>query len=396
MARATRIEDSTLSSVIEPLPVTLSMDDLLSKALGAMRKHELHEVAIVDEKGRVQGVLSQETLMRRRRVPLSTAVRHLAVNPPVLTEGDSVARAAKVMLENGFREVLVTDGPGGRALGQVTRSALLEVLARDVEVAALEAGQVMTPDPVVVREGERAEKALVEMSKLGEPTLPVVDGGGSLTGVISASDVLRTYAGGATPAHTMRRSPKRTRKSATTVGSFMSTPALAARRGQKVGGLIDTMVKHGSSSVVVVDGERPVGIVTRSDLLELLASSEPEEGCFIQLTGLERHDPFLTDEVYTVVDPGVLRVAAFARPLTLYLHVMEHHRASGHRVECRVRLNTDRGLYVAKSEDDSIMRAVAEVMSRLERQVKRDVDRGRPNPKKARSGVTKPGHAKVM
>jgi hypothetical protein len=191
-------------------------------------------------------------------------------------------------------------------------------------------------------------------------------------------------------------SPRKRGFHATTVEGFMTSPPLAGGRATLVGDLIDQMVDRGASSVVIVDGEKPVGIVTKGDLLGMLASLEPEEGCFIQITGLEGHDPFFMDEVWAVIDPVVQRMAAHVRPLTLYLHVMEHHRTSGHRVECRVRMNTDRGLYVATAEDDNIMRAVAEVMARLDKIVKRDVDRGRPSPNKARSGVTKAGHAKVV
>ncbi len=396
MARITHLQETTLMSAIEPLPATASPRDTLSAALGKMRANGIHELPIIDSKGRLEGIISQEALLRRRRVPLTTTVDRLSVRPPRLTEGDSIARAAKALLENNYQEIPVLNDRNGKVVGHVTQWALLTLLRGDNSVAGLEAGAVMTPDPVVVGHKETLDRALVEMDKLNETTVPVVDGSGALMGVVSASDILQSYAGTATPAKRMRKSPRRSGKNATTVEGFMTTPPLAGGRATKVGDLIDQMVDRGASSVVIVEGDRPVGIVTKADLLGMVASLEPEEGCFIQITGLEEHDPFFMDEVWAVIDPMVQRVAARVRPLTLYLHVMEHHRASGHRVECRVRMNTDRGLYVATTEDDNIMRAVSDVMDRLEKIVKRDVDRGRPNPNKARSGQTKAGHAKVV
>ncbi len=396
MARVTQLQETTLVSAIEPLRASASLRDTLSAALGKMRANGLHELPILDSKGRLDGILSQEAMLRRRRVPLSTTVDRLAVRPPRLEEGDSIARAAKALLENNYQELPVMGDGTQDVAGQVTQWKLLALLRQDEAVAALEAAAVMTPDPVVVGQDETADRALVEMAKLNETTVPVVDGTGALKGVVSASDILRSYAGTTTPSRRMRGSPRRRDKEHTTVEGFMSTPPLAAGRHSRVGALIDDMIERGASSVVIVEDERPVGIVTKADLLGMIASLEPEEGCFIQITGLEDHDPFFMDEVWGVIDPVVRRIASRARPLTLYLHVMEHHRPAGHRVECRVRMNTDRGLYVATSEDDNIMRAIAEIMGRLDKIIKRDVDRGRPSPNKARSGVTKPGHAKVV
>lgn len=392
----TQLQETTLASVIEPLPATASPRDTLSTALGKMRKKGAHELPVIDSKGRLEGILSQEALLRRRRVPLTTTVDRLSVRPPRLTPSDSVVRAAKALLENNFQELPVVDDRTGKAVGQVTQWKLLKLLRGDPSVASMDASSVMSPDPVVVAQDETADRALVEMSKLNETTVPVVDGSGGLVGVVSASDILRSYAGTATPTNTMRKSRRRREGYHTTVEGFMTSPPLSAGRGTKVGALIDDMVELGASSVVIVEGERPVGIVTKGDLLGMMASLEPEEGCFMQITGMEGHDPFLTDELWSVIDPTVKRIAAHARPLTLHVHVMEHHRSNGHRVECRVRMNTDNGLYVATSEDDNILRAVAEVMDRLEKIVGRDVDRTRPSPNKARSGVTKAGHAKVV
>lgn len=396
MARVTHLQETTLMSAIEPLPATASPRDTLSAALGKMRANGVHELPVIDSKGRLDGIVSQEALLRRRRVPLTTTVDRLSVRPPRLVEGDSVAHAAKALLENNYQELPVLDDRSGKVLGQVSQWTLLALLRQDKSVAAMTAGSVMTPDPVVVSHQETADRALVEMDKLRETTLPVVDNAGSLTGVVSASDILRVYAGTASPSKRMRKSPRRSRKDSTTVEGFMTRPPLAGGRATPVGKLIDDMIDRGASSVVIVEKDKPVGIVTKADLLGMVASLEPEEGCFIQVTGLEDHDPFFMDEVWAVIDPLVQRTAAHVRPLTLYVHVMEHHRTNGHRVECRARMNTSRGLYVSTSEDENVLRAVAEVMGRLEKIVKRDVERGRPNPKKARSGVTKPGHAKVV
>ena len=361
-----------------------------------MRAKKIHEIAVVDANGRFLGLVSQEVLLRRHKLPLQTRVTSVAINPPRLSMDDPLPRAAKALLENGFRELPVFDGKGQVPAGQVSRRRLLDLLRKDREIAMLAAAGVMTPDPVLAQEEDTVGDALDHMRKLDEPTLPVVDKLGKLTGVIAASDIMRVYAGLTAPAKRAQGGSGNAKRARVTVKGLMRSPAVETRRSTSVGELIDLMEESGTSSVVVVEGERPVGIVTQADLLSLVASLEPREGCFIQITGLERHDPFFMEEVWDVVDPAVMKMATQLRPLALHLHVMEHHRPNGHRVECRARLNTDRGLIVATNEDDDVMRAVAGLFDRLEKIATREKDRSRLNPNKARAGVQPAGRAKVV
>jgi len=84
--------------------------------------------------------------------------------------------------------VLVTDG--GRLVGIFTdRDAVLKVAGRPVGPCSL--SQVMTPDPVVLRHDDPIAVAIHKMAVGGFRHIPIVDGGGLPTGVVSARDVFR-------------------------------------------------------------------------------------------------------------------------------------------------------------------------------------------------------------
>ncbi len=395
MAKATALEELTLESAIEPLPATLRDDATLSEALGKMKEKGLHELAVVGAKGQLIGLISDETLLRRRRLPLQTNVSNLLVVPPRLTVADSLARGAEALLANGFRELPVFDAGGTRIAGQVTRWRLLELLKMDPEICALPAHSVMTPDPVVARTSDTIEHAIDEMRRLDEPTLPVVDEGGDLVGVVSARDILRKYAGRAAQGRVPKGSPERQMRANITVDGLMTTPVVEAPRDTTVEKLADLMIESRASSVVITDGGKPKGVVTKGDLIELIASLAPRDGVFLQITGLENHDPFIVEDVFAQVEPAMQKMAAFARPVTFNLHVSEHHRDYGHRAEVRARLLTDRGLFTATDEGDDLMRAVSGVLERLEKQIHREKDRSRPSPRKARSGMPPAGPSKL-
>jgi CBS domain-containing protein/ribosome-associated translation inhibitor RaiA len=279
----------------------------------------------------------------------------------------------------------------------VTRWGLLALLARDGDIAKLPAHAVMTPDPLVVAESDTIDHAIDEMRRLDEPTIPVVDKTGALAGVVSARDILRRYAGWAAQARVPKGSPKREAKGkATTVEGVMTTPVVEAGRDATVEELARRMEASKASSVVITEGGRPRGIVTKGDLLELVASLAPREGCFLQVTGLEGHDPFVLEDVFGVIEPAVVKIATHLKPVSLNAHIMEHHRPYGHRAEVRARLQTDKGLFTAVAEDDDLLRAVDGVLERLEAQVKREKDRRRPSPRKARAGQMPRGRAKLQ
>jgi CBS domain-containing protein len=87
--------------------------------------------------------------------------------------------------------VLVTDS--GRLVGIFTdRDAVLKVAGRPATGVTL--ADVMTRDPVVLRHDDSIAVAIHKMAVGGFRHIPVVDGGGLPTGVVSAVDVFRHIA----------------------------------------------------------------------------------------------------------------------------------------------------------------------------------------------------------
>ena len=121
-----------------------------------------------------------------------------------------------------------------------------------VTVVNVTVGELMTPEPMTVTEHETASHAADLMRRHKVSALPVVGAGGEPLGIVTASDMLDEGA------------------EATTVGSFMSTPAytVASSEGPHVAARI--MRNHHLHHVVVVDHHRVVGMVSTYDLLALV------------------------------------------------------------------------------------------------------------------------------
>jgi len=124
---------------------------------------------------------------------------------------------------------------------------------------------VMSFDPIVVRADAPIETAEQLLEANHVSGLPVVDGNGALVGVISQTDLLRL-------AHRSISNILRTRPDGLRVGEVMTSPPLTV---PMTASLVEAAyVMHEASVhrlVVLDDDEEPVGVLSASDYVTLVA-----------------------------------------------------------------------------------------------------------------------------
>ncbi len=112
-----------------------------------------------------------------------------AEEPPEVAPGDPVALAVHVMQRRGTGCVLVKEGD--RLVGILTeRDVLLKAAGDRVDLNAVAVRQIMTPDPVILREEDTLAVALHMMSIGGFRHIPLV-AQGRATRVVSIRDLFR-------------------------------------------------------------------------------------------------------------------------------------------------------------------------------------------------------------
>ena len=112
-----------------------------------------------------------------------------AGEPPGVVPGDPVALAIHHMQERNIGCVLVHEGD--QLVGILTeRDVLLKAAADDVDLNAVAVRDIMTPDPVILREEDTLAVALHKMSIGGFRHIPLVQDG-RVTRVVAIQDVFR-------------------------------------------------------------------------------------------------------------------------------------------------------------------------------------------------------------
>lgn len=109
--------------------------------------------------------------------------------------------------------------------------------------------------------------------------VPVVDEAGRLMGVVSQADVVREEQLAEAESLGRRRRLRRGDKRAVvhrTAADVMSTPALTVEAQSSAVRAAWLMTKHDVNRLIVVDGDVPVGIVTRTELIAAFARSDED------------------------------------------------------------------------------------------------------------------------
>lgn len=96
---------------------------------------------------------------------------------------------ATLLKEAGVGSAVVEDD--GRPVGIATdRDLVLKVLEPGRDPGAVTVGEIMTPDPETVHEGDGIFETTTRMAEAAVRRVPVVDDGGTLVGIVALDDLL--------------------------------------------------------------------------------------------------------------------------------------------------------------------------------------------------------------
>lgn len=136
----------------------------------------------------------------------------------------------------------------------------------------MRARDLMSAPVITVHPWTSAKEAAELLSLHGFTALPVVDDDDRLIGIVTEADLIR----GRIPADPRYvHEPART-TAGTTIGDLMTTPATAMGTGTDVADLCQALVDARIRAMPIVDGAAVVGIVTRGDIVRVLAREDAD------------------------------------------------------------------------------------------------------------------------
>jgi len=135
--------------------------------------------------------------------------------------------------------------------------------------------EIMTSPAYSVPEGASLEAAMRMMATVRVTSLPVVDDGGCVVGIISEADLLQEGLEPDPRAH-MRLVLSPSKPLHATVAEVMTARPYTVREEDDVAELARTFARTGWKSVPVVRGQGLLGVVSRSDVIRAMARPDSE------------------------------------------------------------------------------------------------------------------------
>jgi ribosome-associated translation inhibitor RaiA len=161
------------------------------------------------------------------------------------------------------------------------------------------------------------------------------------------------------------------------VRDIMTSPVRTIEPDATLQTAAEDMFEMGGSSLVVLRDGTPDGILTKTDLLDSL-TWEAGGNRGVQLYGASLMDDMSYDAVVAMID-GFDDKDHDMTVLDAKVHLHEHDETLRGRplLLARIRLHTDKGLYMASGEGYGAKHAINEARDVLERQIRDKKTRGR-------------------
>jgi CBS domain-containing protein len=370
------VQEVTANDVMSRNLVTVEPLDDVSTALGKMKANDINEVPVVSD-GRVLGLVSYEILLKKRSIPMTTKVENVMSFPPRVKKSDTIMDIAETMLSSGYRAVPVADRE--KIIGIVSRTDLLGAISKLRILREITVQEIMTEHPHWICEDDSIDQVRSVIYKLDVRALPVVDKKDKLVGVIGLKDIANISSYQKTR---QTRGDTRGGKSSTAkidVRSVMNTPPITINQTAQITEAVELMRKHDISTVVVTERETPVGIITQYDLIELIASFKKEDQVFVQISGLHETDSHTYDVMFELIQKYIKRLGKIVTPkvFTIHVHIEGGGPETSGNVTLRGRLTTEHEMFFASAEDWDIMKASSELLSQMERMVRKEKEKQR-------------------
>lgn len=189
---------------------------------------------------------------------------------------DNLAHIRNLMIRHHVGRVVIVED--SKPIGIITKSDFIRALfSRRRYTKPLEeikAEEVMTRDLIVIEENKSIKNAAKLMIRYGISGLPVVTRDGGLVGIITLTDLTRAYA-------------ERYRGRLRVFDAMRKDPSIVSR-SHSLFYIADLLSKDPAGKVIVVEGNKPVGIITKSDVAFLNTLLLSHNIKYIKRTSIEK------------------------------------------------------------------------------------------------------------
>lgn len=366
---------------------TFDPDTRVSKLVGTFEDPTVKGVVVHGDQ--FEGVVTRRQLVSSHHPP-EEKVGSLVWHVPRLTPDEDIRKVAQLMIESGSHHLPVFEGE--ELVGVVTADGILQKVQSFLD--AVTVADAASRDLVSLDPTSSVGEALHAFREHHITHLPVVEDD-SAVGILSLYDVTGLTvraeqqaqggeAGGTDPyGGEISDSAGRTRRGGfgaregelarmldLPVRDLMISPVHTISPEATLDEAVQAMFDINGSSLVVTEDGSPHGIVTKTDVLDSL-TWEAGGNMAVQVYGADLIDDTTYDDIVAMVEAFDDKDHSMdVLDAKVHLHKHDEKRRGTPLLLARIRLHTDRGLYIASGEGYGASHALNEARDVLERQIR--------------------------
>jgi len=352
----------------------IDIDAPLSEAIGIFEKED-PDLILVFDGNLYKGVLTQDLIIRSHLKwdPTKAKVRDVYKPAPVIKPDEDLSKAAKLMMEVDLRSLPVGESKA-EIIGVISDIELLKKVAEG-NFGKRRVSEFMTKDVITLKPNDTVAKALATMRDHAISRIPIVDEMGRLEGLVTLHDLIIRFIKPRFRAQAGEVAGEKIPPFSMPLRDVMIRGVITILPNAPVREAIATMVDNDIDGLVVVNEDnKVVGILTVKDLLLPISRMvEKEARFYLQLGG---DAAILSDFTRERIISDIRRFVDGYEDLLgqegiiyLYIRRFPEKFRGVHLYQARMRVVTDRGVFVATGETWGAIQAVHDALRAIERQL---------------------------
>lgn len=340
--------------------VTANENDSIAKVLSKMEENRIHQLPVLSE-DKVIGMVLLKHLLGRDYHPSKTLAKKFAIRIPFLSSQMDLDEAIVQITRTGLRALPVVEDD--QLVGILSETDLIKhvEVVRDIEPSRV------VSKAITIENGESLEKAIALMYENHVSRLPVVGGNEKLLGCLDSLSMIKFLM-------EPIESPRYSQLTAVEKGSLKSFRVKNYLRDTQsldwdefsLTKVIKALQKD--EEVVVIKGQKPVGVIVPKDILEL---AELEQRYPIYVSHLAGADQFEVSKLQDMLTRFMNRFEKMfdVQKFFIYADTYKKKEEGHQKFSLRAKLITSKNVYLAKSHGWDLKEAAHGMLDNLEKQL---------------------------
>ncbi|MBR9678036.1 MAG: CBS domain-containing protein [Nanoarchaeota archaeon] len=351
-----------ISDVMIREVVTADPEETISKIISKMNKYDVKELPIIDNKKKVLGMITLRSLLDIK-APAKMKVKNLSFKTPTLSPDDTIDTLITVMVEAGLEALPITRNE--ILVGFVSEYDVLKNLLESGFIQKYFVQNWMVTSFPTLKKKDELEKAkrLMRLYNLG--VLPITDEEEFYDSSIFLMDIMKK---------TFIVSQKMGRGDAkgeskplleSRVADLASSETPNINPKEEITSALKKLLDYKMKGAVILENNKPVGILRRRDILYRLAKEFLQKGVMVEFLGLKL-DWEVLGRLKDLISENVRKTLYFISFDKLKVHVKAIHDIERKKYEIRVQASRPGKTYNIKKEGWDIHFTMEDALRQLE------------------------------